>query len=187
MTHEKKSRSTPSHAASDDLQPGAAAYNALLKQYGEAMIRIGQLELQLDHLTRQTPVSAGQPSAARARVAVEESSDIQALNARIESLQALITSIPQQNNATPAPTSAETEELRQMRLQMNNLSSQLQQTEQQLSSVQGGTHTRHTRRRGEHNRPLWKKVARKVGLSKSKSRRTRDSSAGSGDKAAEGG
>ncbi|MBM3933874.1 MAG: hypothetical protein FJ319_06160 [SAR202 cluster bacterium] len=157
----------------DEAAPSAAAYNALLKQYGEAMIRIGQLESRVEQLRRQTGAGAG-PSATPSRGPSGESPEVAALNAKIESLQATMAAMNQPRPSAPAQAApGESEELRQMRLQMNNLANHLQMTEQQLASAAGGSHTRHHRRRGEHNRPMWKKFARKVGLSKSKSRRTR--------------
>ncbi len=65
---------------------------------------------------------------------------------------------------TEPTTDRHAEELRQLRLQMNSLASQLSITTKQPEEVQGRNARRRGRsRRGSHS-PWWKKIASKLGL-----------------------
>ena len=108
----------------------SAEYNALLMQYGEAMARIGQLEAEVEALSRQLQ----QGGATRhTDQATRDSED--------------------EGPPGERPATERVEELSQFRIQVASLANELARAEGELSELRG----RRARRRGRRgeNRPRW--------------------------------
>ena len=109
--------------------PRLPDYDALVSRYGEAMLRIGQLEAQVDLLTNQLRSSDSPP--------IEKPERPSDFGSGMR---------PPENMSQPTEGHSERdseEELRQLRLQVTSLANQLQQTEEQLEqakpeSTEGG-------------------------------------------------
>ena len=142
------SQSQDAHESSSQSLPD---YDALVSRYGEAMLRIGQLEAQVDLLTNQLRSSDSPPTEKPERPSNFGSG-----------------MRPPENMSQPTEGHSERdseEQLRQLRLQVTSLANQLQQTEEQLEQAKGHRVPR-PHRRVKH-RPWWKKAARRLGLGRS--------------------
>ena len=126
----------------------SAAYAALLRQFGEAMLRIGRLEARLDDLARQDRGGAEQEALRHSPQAGGDAGK---------------SSGPE---SAPANDRRD-EELRQLRVQITGLAQQLAYTQDQLEEAQS---RRRSRRRSHKDppRPLWKKMAGRLGLQQSR-------------------
>jgi hypothetical protein len=120
----------------------SADYELLLRQYGEAMLRIGTLEAQVERLTLQLQDSTeGQHSGDRPQPDAPETG---------------VTKGP------PAPAQPDNDELRQVRVQLTAMAGRLARTEDELEKAMG---SRPRRRRGSGgHRPWWKKAAGRLGI-----------------------
>ena len=126
------------------LQPqGQPDYDDLLRQYGEAMLRIGQLEAQVERLTGEPQ---GRTGPTTPHVADEG-------GARSD---------PADLAQDEHPTNAE---MGQLRLQVASLANQLSQTEEKLQQAEG--HRARRRHRVDDRRARWTKLARRLGLRRS--------------------
>jgi hypothetical protein len=121
------------------------------------MLRIGQLEAQMGHLTSLLQGGAAQESQeSGTRVEAEASPSTSAGTPVTESAFAN----PKAGGAVRTPHD---EELQQMRLQITNLANQLAETEAESLGSQG----RRSRHRRRDHRPWWKKLGRRLGLRES--------------------
>jgi hypothetical protein len=138
----------------------------------------------MDHLARELRQRAGDKSAAETSGApVPGHESLRDLADWLESLNGLLAAAPLKAPEKSAPADEPAapitfrpelprpeDELDQMRLQIANLSQQFALAERQINEVQG-RRSRHRGRVGE-TRPLWKKVARRLGLRGSQYRRS---------------
>ena len=120
----------------------SAAYDLLLRQYGEAMLRIGRLEAQVERLTLQLQDDTED----------QHSGD----GPQPDAPETGVTKGP------PAPAQPDNDELRQVRVQLTAMAGRLARTEEELEKARG---SRPRRRRGSGGRrPWWKKAARRLGI-----------------------
>ena len=123
-------------------------YDALIRQYGEVMQKIGRLEAQMADVTNQLS---------------RNDSPLAEELGRPEDLGAGIGSAENTSRSSEEPSERRSdEELRQLRLQVTSLANQLQQTEEQLTQV-AGVRIPRPHRRVKH-RSWWKRAARRLGL-----------------------
>ena len=134
--------------SSRTLQGESADFEAVVRHYGEAMLRLGRLEAcaELDQVSNN-----GQ-------------GDVMERVAALEPLVGRSLSSTE-DGVSPAGRAAADEvrlqyddEVRQLRLINGNLSHRVARTETLLQEIRGGTSHR------ERQRPLWKRIARRVGL-----------------------
>lgn len=113
---------------------GSVEYDILLRKYGEAMLRISQLESQLADITRdQREGNASSHSSSNTRSSIPQSETGQALN-RIEELEAQREAVTQQHSI-PSPLNGA--DVAQLRLQITSLANKLAQTKDELERSQG--------------------------------------------------
>ena len=143
-------------------------YTALLQQYGEAMLRIGHLEAQVAHLTKQLEGGAEQGSDAGGQALAEESPGVRGLAHKVEALQKLVADSSETTPGPGAESHRHGDEIRQLRVQINSLASQLALAEGQLSEVQKHR-PRHRSHRGK-SKSKWQSLTGRLGLGKSDSR-----------------
>ena len=154
-------RSNP-RTASD--QGTESAYDSLLRRYGKAMLRIEELQAQLE--AASTNDGPRGENAKSPQPGQERSPEVDQLLAKVEALEKRLGVSPE-NEAEAADTSREadsssvsadepTGETAQLRLQLNNLANQLAQTEALLQEAQGKTRSRRRRSRGTRARSKWK-------------------------------
>ena len=155
--------STP--AASGQSKIDQTQYDLLVRQYGDAMQRIGQLETELNHL-RKLPqgTTPGEPAEARDGVSSELTGDSTELDAGSSTgsgprVNVGIGNTDGRSNHSSLEGSTE---ISQLRVQLVSLAGQLARTEGELGQLKG-TGTPHRRRsRSRHNNtPKWKFWARK--------------------------
>lgn len=117
---------------------GSAEYDVLLRKYGEAMLRISQLESQLDGIARdQQEGNASSHSSSDVRSGISQPETVHALN-RIEELETRAGSereVVTQERSTQSPLNGA--DVAQLRLQVTSLANKLAQTEDELKSSQG--------------------------------------------------
>jgi hypothetical protein len=134
-------------------------FGEILRQYGEAMLRIGQFEAQVERLTegRQSPPLR------------HDQAGLAELSEKLEDVPKQVAS---STGARPSPDSGDDadrdDELGQMQIQIASLSHQFARAERDLQPGPGhrSRHRGHEGKRG----PWWKKAARKLGLRGSSSR-----------------
>ena len=130
----------------------------LVRHYGEAMLRVGQLEAQVERLTEQL----------RGTAMPEEPRNLASLAAKAEPLQDLgagsteaPSAAPSNGGSTPdesgnAVEDGREDELRQLRVQISNLSGQLARTTDELDHLKGRlVRRRNTKERGL---PWWSRL-----------------------------
>ena len=126
---------------------GSVEYDVLLRKYGEAMLRISQLESQLAGITRgKQEGNASNNSSRTARSSIPQPETVHALN-RIEELEARAGSEREavtQEHSIPSPLNGA--DVAQLRLQVTSLANKLAQTEDELNRSQGT----HVKRRSHH-------------------------------------
>ena len=127
----------------------SADFRALLHQYGEAMIRIGRLEGEVASLVAKLGTAAEVPD----RAVPQDSPG------------------PVPPEPVPPPSAADGalesdqggDELLQMRIQIAGMSAQLSANEGELREFRGAR-TRRRRRDRDKRWPLWRRVAKRLGL-----------------------
>jgi hypothetical protein len=165
--------------SSDDVMAENVDRETLVGRYGEAMLRIGQLESQLQELTDELRLRERQASAGYATTQFQYTQGLPYLEQKIAELQKAIDSASASGSetteddgkkATGRTEPEESEEMRQLRIQINSLSGQLAVTDQQLTKIQGGrTHRRHrgpseseggghSRRRSRGQKSVWQRL-----------------------------
>ncbi len=180
------------HSSADGSLQDDLARDALLRQYGQAMLKIGQLEAQVEQLTSQLQARARQEIYSYGPAPVQDPQGLRDLVEKVEALQKVIVHSPDRaSGSTPSDTAslgAQTEgagrrryeeERRQMRLQMNSLANQLAQTEEELEEVRGSRSRRSGRHRRSSRTPQrrwWRKLSHLLRLTKSRSSRSRSGS-----------
>ena len=131
-------------------------YTVLLRQYGEVMLKIGQMEARIDSLQRQ--LEAGLLLQDPGRLPQTTTADAPAYTRESDE-------IPQPSHPAEQGTDRETpryeNELRKMRLQISTLANQLAQSKDELARLQ--SHRSHLRRRTER-RSLWRRLSRRFGV-----------------------
>lgn len=146
---------------------GASELDLLLRRYAQAMVRIGQLASQAEGFTRMVRELVDDPALSGSGPGATQGSTPSHLLARIESLEARLTtsheSAHTDDGGSEAGTIARTDrpnesrredEIAQMRRHLASLSAKLSQTEEQLRVAQG---TSRPRSGGRHRRPSrWK-------------------------------
>ncbi len=120
----------------------SAEYNALLIQYGEAMARIGQLEAEVEALSRRLEEGGATRD-------TEDASD----PAAAEDQTTRDSEDEGPPDERPQPATKRAEDLSQFRLQVASLANELARAEGELNEVRGQRAKRRGRR-GE-NRPGW--------------------------------
>ena len=146
---EQRRRETRNGGDQLDSSETGGDFLALLHQYGEAMIRIGRLESQVASLVAQLGTAAEVPDRADAHVSPG----------------------PVPPGPVPPPSAADRplesdqggDELLQLRIQMAAMSAQLSANERELRELRGAR-TRRRRRDRDKRWPLWRRVARRLGL-----------------------
>ena len=113
-------------------------YDILLRQYGEAMLRIGQLEAQVGSLTARLKEAGGD---------AERTEDPAPKSQSLEVAEST-TKDSKEDRSSERQRDAE---IAQLRLQEVSLRSQLAQTEQQVKGERG----RRKRRSKSEHRPKW--------------------------------
>ena len=137
---------------------GPEDYAVLLSQYGEVMLKMGQMEARIDGLQRQLeavlllqdPGPPTQTTTADAPVYTRESDEIPQPSHPVE--QKANQEASHHNN-----------ELRQMRLQISALANQLAQSKDDLARLQ--SHRSHRRRRRSERRSLWRRLSGRFSVS----------------------
>ena len=146
-------------AGSQGPQHGSPDYQVLLSRYGEAMLKISQLEDQVSHLTGLLQDGVAQGS--------------QVSGSRVETghSPASPAGTPSIGSTFAAPRAggvAETQHVEvfhHMRLQISNLENQLANTKAELREIYGQGSRR--RRRKDRNKRWWTKLARGMGRGES--------------------
>ena len=151
------------------LKPDSRYYDAIISRYGEAMLRIGQLESQLDgHGSRREDEDAlvdGNSEAPRRR----HSPDYRGLLKRIEALERPMGTSTgddpgresvglgdeHQTNDTSPPRKRR-DEAAYLRLQIAGLNTKLTQTELELRELKATRSRRRSRSDREPDNPKWK-------------------------------
>ena len=137
----------------------APGYDAVIRLYGEAMLRIGELEARLIGVERRGGAESGVQGASSFNVA-ELAEKVEALERRSGTSADTETSDPAGDTKPisaedEAPLRELEEEISQLRLQLNSLTGQLAQTQEQLRSAQGTRARRRSRSRRD-SPPKWK-------------------------------
>ena len=167
MTHEQRGPGEPGDRTEPDM-----GYGDLLQRYGDAMARVGQLQAQVEELTRQLQLGASPPPPSQ--IKTQPTPEPTWARQLLESVEALRSPAVQQSDASQTTTEQSAfglstgsgpqgEELRQLRVQVHSLASQLSQTEEQVREVQGH---QAKRRRSQRHKPWWKKVTESVPFSR---------------------
>ena len=157
---DSESRISPGHAPEQrrDIHANESpGYDAVIRLYGEAMMRIGELEAQMFGVERR--VTESENRGASSSDFAELAEKVEALERRWGTSAGTETS---EHASDTRPISAEDdnllrereEEISQLRLQVNSLTGQLAQTQEQLKSSQGTRARRRSRRRDSP--PKWK-------------------------------
>ena len=146
----------------------APDYAALLQQYGEAMLRIGQLEAQVGHLTKRLQGGVEQGSDASGQAPVQESPGVRQLAEKVEALQKLVVDSSEKTPGSSADSQRHEDEIRQLRVQINSLASQLALAQGQLSEVRA--HRPRHRSHRDKSGSKWQSLTGRLGLGKSDSR-----------------
>ena len=135
--------------SSQTAEGESADFDAVVRHYGEAMWRLGRLEAraELDQVSNN-----GQADA------IERVAALEALAAR-PSPSRRTTASPDRQVAAQNEHQQEDDDLRQLRLLNGNLSHRLAQSERSLQAVES-----EGARRRKRQRPLWKRIAHRVGL-----------------------
>ena len=163
---------TDSTDESNDRKDGLPGASRLSEQYVEGVPRLSELEGRVEQLSRELQ-SARQPSSAEGGGHVEDPQQLRELADWLESLNSLFAKSPWGTRAAPVDEAdsmgaqgmglqdqRRQDELSQLRLQIATLSHKLAQAEDERGQVKG---QRPGHRKGAH-RPLWKKLARRLGL-----------------------
>ncbi len=148
--------------ASDQSNVDRSQYDLLVRQYGEAMQRIGQLEAELDRLTSTpgdavhnpaTNGSSGSPGAGESSGPTDETAPLTIAS----SLGATSTSHAGPDEVgTTSPSELEGQNaIAQLRVQLVSLAGQLASTKEELGQLKG-THQRSRSRSRRHRTPKWK-------------------------------
>ena len=141
-------------------------FNAVLRHYGEAMLRLGKLEARAEDIIRQQRDEAGKGGSAIGPTLDQVSNRHKDVTERVDALEALVaqTSPLMETNASHGQAAVQKEhrqddgEVRQLRLLNGNLTHRLTRTETLLQEIKGEKAPR------KRQRPLWKKIAHRVGL-----------------------
>ena len=163
---------TDSEDALDSRQDGLPGPSRLSEQYVDAVPRLSELEGRVEQLTRELQ-RARQANSAEGGGLVEDPQQLRQLADWLESLNSLFASSPWATRGAPVDEAGSMgaqgmglqhqrsqDELGQLRLQIATLSHQLARAENELGQVEG----RRPRHRNAAKRPLWKKLARRLGL-----------------------
>ena len=149
------------------VQQDSPDFNAVLRHYGEAMLRLGKLEARAEDLIRQQNHDANKGDSTSGPTLDQVSNGHRDVTERAEALEAVVTqsspsmetiASPGRQPAPPNEHGQDSGEVRQLRLLNGNLAHRLAQTETLLEGTRGD--------RGHRRRPkpLWKKIAQRVGL-----------------------
>lgn len=152
-------------------------HETLLSRYGEAMLRIGQLESRLQEMSDELRLKQRQ-EVTYAPSQYQYTQGLPYLEQKIVELQRAIDGTVE-SKETVADTVGETteqtkesQEMRQLRIQISNLSGQLAITDEQLAKMQGDKSRRHhrgagsteggnrSRKRSRSHRSFWKRIQR---------------------------
>ena len=152
----------PSAGRSEGSLGDSDAYSSLLRQYGEAMFRIGQLEARIERLTgdpaERAPDEQGPPS------------QVQNVSDEVEDPEhPSMDHEPEGVMEPPSPVGAssdsdkESAEIAQLRLQLYTLANQLAQAQEELDRVQGkvARHRSHRRNRSRSRWKFWRRWTRR--------------------------
>ena len=161
-------------AASSDPDPtgfpdGSQEHDAILRRYGEAMLRIGQLESQVDGRGLQRPEEAihtGGDSEAPLR---QRSLEYRSLLARIEALESSVGISPGDeperrsggptDQGPPVDTPAQgphSDQAANLRVQISGLNAKLAQTEAELKELRAPRTRRRSRSERDRPKSKWK-------------------------------
>ena len=152
---------------------GSPDYAALLRQYGEVMLKIGQLEAQVHHLTQQLQGITERES--RSDGLVRDPSEIKDIAGKVEALEKLVVDSSKKtresetdgsqsdvSRAEDARQRQQADEIRQLKVRISSMASQLANTEGQLAELGQGRVRR--RRHTAKSARMWKSLRRRIGL-----------------------
>jgi hypothetical protein len=145
--------------AGDNKHPD---YDELVRLYGEAMIRVGELEAKVAELTNQLGTQEDAQAPRGRGTSVSTSSELQALADKIDTLGRRMT---ESGESGPDPSSQPSEEFSQLRLQITSMANQLAVAQDELAKLRGSRRRRSPRTLAV---PWWKALGRRLGLSKSR-------------------
>jgi uncharacterized protein with von Willebrand factor type A (vWA) domain len=131
--------------ARNESSPESTEYSLLLRQFGEAMARIGRLEAQVERLALQ----------------LRDGPETQTNE---ESPEAAVGLQPEETDAGTVESGAPSGngDVGQLRMQLSATANELAQTRDELEKALGSRSS--GRRRRGHHRPWWEKAARRLGL-----------------------
>ena len=142
-------------------------FSAVLRHYGEAMLRLGKLEARAEDIIARQRHGAGKGDSTSGPTLDQVSNGHRDVTERVEALEELVAQ-PSPSVETTASAGRQAApqneyrqydtEVRQLRLLNGNLSHRLSQTETLLQEIRGDTSRR------KRQRPLWKRIAHRVGL-----------------------
>ena len=143
-------------------------HDALVRLYGESMLRIGRLESEVARLADRLRGPESDQASGDEAAAEQQLGGLEELTKKVDSLQKLImdsngTASEPGSRPQPAAPDQRQDEISEMRLQIAGLASELTQAKDELAKARGNRR----RRSSKGHRPWWKKLARRFGLSRS--------------------
>jgi len=132
------------------------SYDDLIRLYGEAMIRAGELEAKIADQNRQREEDPESPE--NQGTSASTSDELQALADKIDTLGRRMAG-PGDSGAEPG--SQPSEEFTQLRLQITSIASQLAVAQGELAKLQGNRRRRSHR---DHSVPWWKALGHRLGI-----------------------
>ena len=144
--------------AENNRQPD---YDTLLRLYGEAMLRTGQLEGQVANLTDQLRILEDVPAPGGLGEPTPASEELRGLSDKIDSLRRKMTD---PSETSPKPSDSPGDEISQHRLQITSMANQLAVAKDELATLRGSR-----KRRSGKKQPStrWKALRRRLGIDKS--------------------
>ncbi len=134
------------------------SYDDLIRLYGEAMIRVGELEAKIADLNRQR--QGDLPGPENQGTSASTSDELQALADKIDTFGRRMAD-PGDSGAEPG--SQPSEEFSELRLQITSMSGQLAVAQSELAKLRGNRRRRSHR---DHSVPWWKALGRRLGIGK---------------------
>ena len=135
-------------------------YNTLLRRYGEAMVRISELQDEVDRLERLAGDLVPEPADTTAMES-QDQTGVEDLERRLGRLERRVTEdAPAAVSGTredDGSSPGEPDDAVQLRLQLTSLASQLSQTQRELQEArpQRGRNRRRSRRESESGQRRW--------------------------------
>lgn len=157
----------------DGDSQGLPNYGVLVRQYGEALLRISQLESQVNQLAKRLEPSDRPEGSAAAINLLQETQGLRQLADWIDSLQQLFVDTPwttpdsaeEHTGRSISPDDSgirliQEDELRQLRVQVATMARQMARSEQSGETKRAGRLIRGR----DHRKAVWKRLARRLGL-----------------------